>query len=139
MALAVLAGGLSACVGSLPFIPRPEVSREWVRADLLARLGDSQVSLFELEKQTVGWVDQHMPARFGEPILLSNTGDGREGNRLVWVVYMEGTIARTIMPGLGLPRPSTAPQVPGFSKVLMLISPEHGDPISIVAKPLPPR
>jgi hypothetical protein len=37
----------------------------------LARLGDSQVSLFELEKQTVGWVDQHMPARFGEPILLA--------------------------------------------------------------------
>jgi hypothetical protein len=134
MALAVLAGGLSACEGALPFFPRPEVSREWVHADLTARLGDSQVSTFELEKQTVSWVDHHMPARFGEPIHLSNTGDGREADRVVWVAYLEGTITRTIMPG-----PTSNPQVPGFSKVLMLISPEYGDPISILAKPLPPR
>lgn len=134
MALAVLAAGLSACAAPWPFLPRPEVSREWILADLRARLGDSHVSTFELEKQTVSWVDQHMPARFGEPIHLSNTGDGREADRLVWVAYLEGTIARTIMPG-----PTSNPQVPGFSQVLMLISLDHGSPISVIAKPLPPR
>lgn len=134
MALAVLAAGLSACADPWPFLPRPEVSREWILADLRARLGDSHVSTFELEKQTVSWVDQHMPARFGEPIHLSNTGDGREADRLVWVAYLEGTIARTIMPGS-----TSNPQVPGFSKVLMLISLDHGSPISVIAKPLPPR
>jgi hypothetical protein len=139
MALGVLAGGLSTCEGALAFLPRPEVSREWIHADLTARLGDSELSTFELHKQTVGWVDQHMPARFGEPIHLSDTGEDREGHRRVWVAYLEGTIARTIMPNHTMPRPGTNPQVTGFSKVLMLISPDHGSPISVIAKPLPPR
>jgi hypothetical protein len=133
LSFATLIAGLSGCNAEFPFLPRPEVPRERIEAEVKSRLGSSQLTTFTLEKQTVAWVEQTMSARFGEPIQLSGSGEGREGHRSMWVAYLEGTIAQDFWPAYA---PTTSRPGPGFSQVLMVISPEGGTPILTMAKPI---
>ena len=127
-----LIGGLTGCGDQVPSFLRAQVPQEVIESDVKGRLVDSQVTYFVLEKRTIQWVEQNMAARYGEELKLSDAHWEHDPNRSVWMAYAEGTLSPSIWPSAGH-------NYTGFSKMLMLISPDEGRTLTMVAKPLPPK